>query len=566
MVQSFTYSIKKESIMPKKTRFLFYLFSLPMLLNCSVENDNNLVSFLLFSLDEDRLYSSFALKGTVYDLQREQVENGEIRVVDGFIESSSTDSNGNFEAFVSQRLVNGSTKVKLEILQNNLVKENVTVPVSVDINNKRVTILPLESSQTKTTFQVENLGSTGSAISNPGELVAYYHNTGSVKDKLGNPIANVEVDLPNGTREKTDSSGNYKIPIIQTIQNNRNTLEFFYHKAEVVIKKMKMVVYIDTNTGETSIESITEENYGYTVDNLTTTTAIIIQTNEKENDDSDLPPTLSLNDSSFVLTQGRSVSINPTLSGGELISCESSPPLPEGLVLDEKVCSISGKPENLQGNSTTYTITASNPAGSASITLEIKVSPNSFVLTDTGLSFCFDNFSSIACGNVGFPNQDADYPDIPNAPNYTGPTQHPVYTSDYTTTDNVTGLLWKTCTEGLSGINCGTGSASSYTWTDAKTACTNLNYSNGGAGYAGKTNWRLPFIEELESLLNFGVVSPTIDTTYFPGTLPSHYWSSSTYIQSPTDAWTVFFNNGVSFWYAKSSGRYARCVSPPPEF
>ncbi|HNM06711.1 MAG TPA: chitobiase/beta-hexosaminidase C-terminal domain-containing protein, partial [Leptospiraceae bacterium] len=50
---------------------------------------------------------------------------------------------------------------------------------------------------------------------------------------------------------------------------------------------------------------------------------------------------------------------------------------------------------------------------------------------------------------------------------YSGPTQNKTFTSDYTTTDNATGLIWKTCSQGLSGANCAAGSATVMNWADA---------------------------------------------------------------------------------------------------
>ncbi len=55
------------------------------------------------------------------------------------------------------------------------------------------------------------------------------------------------------------------------------------------------------------------------------------------------------------------------------------------------------------------------------------------------------------------------------ARSYTGPTAHGTYTSDYTTTDNATGLIWKTCSQGLSGAICATGTATTMNWQDAQT-------------------------------------------------------------------------------------------------
>ncbi|MBS0617724.1 MAG: hypothetical protein JSR44_06010 [Spirochaetes bacterium] len=104
---------------------------------------------------------------------------------------------------------------------------------------------------------------------------------------------------------------------------------------------------------------------------------------------------------------------------------------------------------------------------------------------DTGQTTCYNASASQACGDlVNFPYQDADFANIPAARSFTGPTQHPTYTSDYTTADNVTGLVWRTCSEGLSGAACATGTAGAFTLSPdtATPQCLSLNAANGGAG------------------------------------------------------------------------------------
>lgn len=160
-------------------------------------------------------------------------------------------------------------------------------------------------------------------------------------------------------------------------------------------------------------------------------------------------------------------------------------------------------------------------------------------------------------GNFNFPyGQDAHYLRKPYSRSFTGPTQ--VGTSDYITKDNITGLVWKTCSEGLSGSNCGTGTASTYTWTAAVSACTPLN---SGAGYAGRTDWRLPTIQELRTLPNYGK-NPAFDAAYFPGTVSNSYWSSTVRAALTTNAHFMVAPSGGDFFGAKTTGTYnARCVS-----
>ena len=65
----------------------------------------------------------------------------------------------------------------------------------------------------------------------------------------------------------------------------------------------------------------------------------------------------------------------------------------------------------------------------------------------------------------------------------------------------------------------------------------------------GFSDWRIPDIDELKTLLVADNQPLTIDTTYFSQTLTSPYWSVSAYAQYPEHAQTVHFGNGASHYY-----------------
>lgn len=107
-------------------------------------------------------------------------------------------------------------------------------------------------------------------------------------------------------------------------------------------------------------------------------------------------------------------------------------------------------------------------------------------------------------------------------------------------TDKYTGLMWKQCGEGWSGVTCATGAAVSVNWQDALKRVVTVNAS-ASLGY---NDWRLPNRNELASLLERQCVNPAINATVFPGTLSQSYWSSSPYALNGTLAWFVDFNAG----------------------
>lgn len=145
---------------------------------------------------------------------------------------------------------------------------------------------------------------------------------------------------------------------------------------------------------------------------------------------------------------------------------------------------------------------------------------------------------------------------------HSSPRQHPVYTNDYTTLDYSTGLLWKTCSEGQTGATC-SGGVSAQGFVASTAQCTALNSLNGGNGYAGKTNWRLPTMKELTTLTDFSLAANTYDAAAFPGTANYAYWSSTPYPPVPADAWYVDYSSGNSFATTNTNGYHTRCVSAP---
>ena len=126
-----------------------------------------------------------------------------------------------------------------------------------------------------------------------------------------------------------------------------------------------------------------------------------------------------------------------------------------------------------------------------------------------------------------------------------------------TVTHTKTGLMWKQCTEGLSGAGCATGTATLYTWQGALQAAQTLN---AAGGFAGFTDWRVPNQKELNSIVERQCNAPAINATTFPNTISSWYWSATPVAGFATGAWSVRFNDGSDLAYGKSTNYYVRLV------
>ncbi|MBF0536703.1 MAG: DUF1566 domain-containing protein [Nitrospirae bacterium] len=121
--------------------------------------------------------------------------------------------------------------------------------------------------------------------------------------------------------------------------------------------------------------------------------------------------------------------------------------------------------------------------------------------------------------------------------------------SDSTVTDNLTGLVW---TKDASTPTVGSCTGGQMTWQAALSYVVCLNT----ASYLGHSDWRLPNVNELESLVNDGHSSTTwLNGRGFTG-VRTTYWSSTTYANSTSYAWYVYMSTGGVYSYGKSSTNY----------
>ncbi len=106
-----------------------------------------------------------------------------------------------------------------------------------------------------------------------------------------------------------------------------------------------------------------------------------------------------------------------------------------------------------------------------------------------------------------------------------------------TVTDTATGLMWKRCVQGVSTDDCSVGAGKLLIRADA------MN-SARAEEFGDFTDWRLPKIEELQSLIVDCASGPTINHIAFPNTDGVTVHSVSGGMDYSTKNWIVDFGTG----------------------
>ncbi|MDO8455145.1 MAG: DUF1566 domain-containing protein [Sulfurimonas sp.] len=107
--------------------------------------------------------------------------------------------------------------------------------------------------------------------------------------------------------------------------------------------------------------------------------------------------------------------------------------------------------------------------------------------------------------------------------------------------DSTTGLQWQDDAVG-----------STMAWQSAIDTCENLTLG-------GQSDWRLPNINELKTIIDRSRVNPAI-ASVFTQTSSDVYWSSTTYEGLKDGAWVVYFDGGYVDGNGKDDNDYVRCV------
>lgn len=142
---------------------------------------------------------------------------------------------------------------------------------------------------------------------------------------------------------------------------------------------------------------------------------------------------------------------------------------------------------------------------------------------------------------------------------------------DGTITDLKTGLTW----EKLSWDGSIHDRLNQFSWSDAyayKVAALNA------IAFAGHTDWRLPNVNELQTILHYGVTYPAVAPAFNVGCSAGctvrtcscgwnaghggseRYWTSTTYQSAPFYVWTVAAYDGSVDYTARNEVRHVRAV------
>lgn len=110
--------------------------------------------------------------------------------------------------------------------------------------------------------------------------------------------------------------------------------------------------------------------------------------------------------------------------------------------------------------------------------------------------------------------------------------------------DRLTGLLWQRCSVGQfwNGKTCEESSKrmikSWFSWEDKRSAIIRTEKSDGLG------DWRVPTINELQTIVNYQCIKPAINDRIFPNTPSWKYWTTSLFSDNTNYAWVVDFTTG----------------------
>jgi hypothetical protein len=88
-------------------------------------------------------------------------------------------------------------------------------------------------------------------------------------------------------------------------------------------------------------------------------------------------------------------------------------------------------------------------------------------------------------------------------------------------------------------------------WQQARSYCQKLEFG-------GYKDWRLPEVNELLALVDYGCSYPSVDPIF--QCEGNYYWSSTPNAENDSEAMYVHFNFGTDHWMAKDKTAFVRCL------
>jgi hypothetical protein len=221
--------------------------------------------------------------------------------------------------------------------------------------------------------------------------------------------------------------------------------------------------------------------------------------------------------------------------------------------------------------------------------ITVAAAPGGRPLNDTGITTCSDSSSTdLSCPVTGYPGQDAEYGrDVSHNDDSDGHAGFsftkldangkslPATVTNWSCVkDNVTGLIWEVKTDdgGLQDMS------NTYSWYDPDSSVNGGSdgFQGGGScagniscdtysfvqavnaqGLCGYKDWRMPIVDELSGIADLSGKDPSIDTSFFPNTPASNFWSGSPMAGYSYYAWGVHFYNGGDYWNSRYDGALA---------
>lgn len=131
-----------------------------------------------------------------------------------------------------------------------------------------------------------------------------------------------------------------------------------------------------------------------------------------------------------------------------------------------------------------------------------------------------------------------------------------VVNTDGTVSDTQTGLMWQRCNYGQvynSGTALCDGQAQPINWQASLKGALNDTTAN-------YTDWQVPNIKELASIVDHRCSEPSINSDIFLSTKSQNYWSNTSGVNNMNSAWVYQFASGLNSLHAKTSSVYLRLV------